>query len=68
LVESLLPECPAPCMVPHLSQPNNHLNFRLFLKKFSTNLERDRQNIFITNPRKNVNWKFASHSTTALGF
>jgi hypothetical protein len=54
MVESLLPECPATCMVPHLSQPNYHLNFSLFLKNFSTNLPRNSQNFFLTNPRKYV--------------
>jgi hypothetical protein len=54
LVESLLPECPALCVVPHLSQPDNHLEFNLFLKKFSSNLERNGQNFFLTNPRKYV--------------
>ncbi len=33
LVESLLPECPAPCVVPHLSQPNNHLKSNMNLNK-----------------------------------
>jgi hypothetical protein len=65
LVESLLPECPALCVVPHLGKPNNHLKLNQFLKKLSTNLERNRQNFFLTNPRKYVNCKFASHSSLA---
>ncbi len=33
LVKSPLPECPATCMVPHLSQPDNHLKVNMNLNK-----------------------------------